>query len=92
MKILKELRKAIDRNAEYYQKELETIRGSQEKFENSFAEMKAELKAMNSRMNNAEEQISHLEDRRMEITKSEQQTESQMKKEMKAISEIYGIT
>ena len=42
--------------------------------------MKAELKAMNSRMNNAEEWISDLEDRIMEITQLEQQTETQMKK------------
>ena len=35
--------------------ELEMIRKSQEKLENSFAEIKAELKAMNSRMNNVEE-------------------------------------
>ena len=46
--------------------------------------MKAELKAMNSRMNNTEERISDLEDRIMEITQSGQQTESQIKK-MKAI-------
>ena len=47
--------------------------------------MKAELKAMNSRMNNAEEQISDLEDRIMKITQSEQQIERQIKKKMKAI-------
>ena len=47
--------------------------------------MKAELKAMNSRINNAEEQISDLEDRIMEIIQSKEQTESQMKKIMKAI-------
>ena len=46
--------------------------------------MKAEQKAMNSRMNNTEERISDLEDRIMEITQSGQQTESQIKK-MKAI-------
>ena len=39
--------------------------------------MKAELKAMNSRMNNAEEDV---EDRIMEITQLEQQKETQMKK------------
>ena len=55
MKILKELRKALNRNADYCKKELETKRRSQEKLENSFAETKAELKAMKSRMNNAEE-------------------------------------
>ena len=80
MKILKELRRAIDRNADYCKKKLETTRRSQEKLENSFAETKAELKSMNSRMNNAEERISDLEDRLMEITQSKQKTESQMKK------------
>ena len=54
MKILKKLRKAIDRNADYCKKELETIRRSQKELGNSFAKMKAELKAINSRMNNAE--------------------------------------
>ena len=63
MKILKELRKAINRNANYWEKELETIRIQ----ENAFAETKTELKAMKSKMNNAEERISDLEDRIMEI-------------------------
>ena len=71
MKILKELRRTIDRNADYYKKELETIKRNQEKLENSFAEMKAELKAMNTRLNNAEEQINDLQDRTMKITQSE---------------------
>ena len=63
MKILKELRKAINRNADYWEKELETIRIQ----ENAFTETKTELKAMKSKMNNAEERISDLEDRIMEI-------------------------
>ena len=41
--------------------------------------MQTELKAVKSRMNNAEKQISDLEDRIMEITQSGQQTENQMK-------------
>ena len=53
MKILKKLR-AIDGNAAYYYKELETIKRNQEKLENSFTKMKDELKAMTSRMNTAE--------------------------------------
>ena len=44
--------------------------------------MKTELKAMNTKLNIAEERISHLEDRIMEITQLEQQR--QMKK-MKGI-------
>ena len=50
MKMLKELRKTIDRNADYCKKELETIKRSQSKLENSFAETKAELKAINSKL------------------------------------------
>ena len=80
MKILKELRKSVNRNADYCKKELETIRRSQEKLENSFVKTKAELKAMNSRMNNEGERISNLEGRIMEITQSEKQTESKIKK------------
>ena len=49
---------------------LETIKRNQGKLENSFAKMKAELKTMNSRMINAEEQISDLEDRILEVTHS----------------------
>ena len=47
---------------------LENVRRSQEKLENSFEEMQTELKALKSRMNNAEKWISDLEDRIMEIT------------------------
>ena len=45
--------------------------------------MKTVLKAMISRLNNAEEQISDLEDKTMEITQSEQQTESKKKRKRK---------
>ena len=66
-----ELRKVIDRNADYCKKELESMRRNQEKLENSFGETEAELKAMDSRMNNAKEQIRFLKDRIREITQSE---------------------
>ena len=42
MKTLKELRMDINSNTDYFRKELETIRRSQEKLENSFAEVQAE--------------------------------------------------
>ena len=54
MNILKKLRRVINWNSDYGKKELETIKRSQEKLENSFAEMKPELKAMNSRLHNEE--------------------------------------
>ena len=51
--------------------------------------MQAELKALKSRMNNAEERISNLEDRIMDITQSGQQTESQMKKHESNIRDLW---
>ena len=55
LKILKELREDTNSNADSLRKELENIRRSQEKLENSFAEIQTELKALKARMNNAEE-------------------------------------
>lgn len=59
-------------NADYCKKELQTIKQTQEKLGNSFAEMKAGLTAKNSRMNNAEQSISYLKNRVMEITQLKQ--------------------
>ena len=53
--------------------------------------MQPELKALKSRMNNAKERISNLEDRIMAITHLGQQTENQMKKYESNIKKIYGI-
>lgn len=61
--MLKELRKVIDRNTDYCKMGLGTIKRNQQKLEHSFAETKAELKAINSKINNAEEWTTDLEDR-----------------------------
>ena len=55
VKILKELREDINSNADTLRKELENIGRSQEKLENSFAEIRTELRAVKTRINNAEE-------------------------------------
>ena len=86
---MKELRMDINSNADYFRKELENTRRSQEKLENSFAEMKIVLKTLKSRMNNAEEWISDLEDRIMEITQLGQKTENQMKKHGNNIRDLW---
>ena len=62
----------MNRNADSFRKELENIRWSQEKLENSFTEMQTELKAQKNGMNNAEERIIDLEERIMKITQSGQ--------------------
>ena len=70
VKILKELREDMNSNGDTLRKELENIRRSQEKWENSFAEIKTELRAVKTRMNNGEKWSSDVEDRIMEITQT----------------------
>ena len=76
-------------NADYFRKELENITSSQEKFENSSADIQAELKAVKGRMITPEKWTSGLEDRIMEITQSGQQTENQMKKHESNIWDLW---
>ena len=59
---------------------MRTYKEEPRKLENSFAEIQTEGKAIKIWMNNAEERISDVEQRIMEITQSGQQTENQMEK------------
>ena len=52
---VKETRVDVNSNADYFRKQLENIRRSQEKLEKSFTEMQANLKALKSKKDNAEE-------------------------------------
>ena len=78
--MIKQLRKIIDIKADHCNKELEIIKRSQSKLDSSTAKIKTSLKAVNNRLNDAEKWISDLEDRVMEITQSEQQTDKWEKK------------
>ena len=80
----------INSNADYFRKELENIKRNIEKLENSFVEMKTELKTLKSRMNNADKWISDLEDKILEITQSRQQTENLIKKTWKKYKKSMG--
>ena len=68
VKILKELRENMNNKADSLRMELENIRRKQEKLENSFVEIQIVPMEMKTRMNNADERISDMEDRIMEIT------------------------
>ena len=80
------IRKGYWQKYRVMKKELEATKRNQEKLENSFTETKAELKSMND----AEEQISDLEVRMMEITQSGEQTASQMKQKLKQYKRHVG--
>ena len=57
---------------------------------NTITEMEKYTKGIGSRWNDAEEQISELEDRMVEIIAEEKIMENEWK-ELKIVSEIYGI-
>ena len=70
VKILKELCENMYGKADSLRKDVDNIRRSQEKLENSFAVIQMVLKEIKTRMNKAEEQISDVEDRIMQITQT----------------------
>ena len=82
IKMLNEWKNIIDRNADNWNKELETIKMNQSKIDN--------LEKIKIRTNDTEEWISDLEHRIIETNQSEQQTKKQIK--IKATYKIYGIT
>ena len=55
VKTLKKLREDMNSNADSLRKELENIRRRQEKLQDSFVDIHTELRALKTRMNNAEE-------------------------------------
>ena len=58
----------VNRNANYCNKELETIKMNQSKIDNSIVKIKINLHTVKSRLNDMEEQVSYLEDRIMETS------------------------
>ena len=58
---------------------------------NTINEMKNSLEGINSRITEAEERISDLEDKIVEITTTEQNREKRMKK-LRTVSETSGTT
>ena len=85
---MEKLRAAMKSNEYYFRKEMESGRTSQEKLENSFRVMQDELKALKSRMNKAEEWISDMEDKMMEITNQDSRRKTKWEN-MKAIWDLW---
>ena len=71
---------------ERFNKDLEEIKKSQYIMNNAINEIENILEATNSRKTDAEDRISEIEDRMVEINESERKQENELK-EMKTISE-----
>ncbi len=79
IQVLKELQEIVLRDILYVKNEIEAIKKSQGELVNSLAEMRTGLKAVQSRLDHAEERISGLEGRTTERTQSEQLREKPIK-------------
>ena len=79
VKMIQNLRKRMEKRQETFIKELEELKSKQIMM-NTINEIKNSLEGINSRITEAEERMSDLEDKIMEITTAEQNKEKRMKR------------
>ena len=80
VKMIQNLGNRIDKIQEMYNKDLEEQNSKQTVMNNKINEIKNSLEGINSRITEAEEWISDLEDKMVEITTAEQNKEKRMKR------------
>ena len=102
VKISQDLRKRMEAKIEKMQemfnkdleelknKHLEELKNKQTEMNNTIIEMKNTLEGIHSRMTEAEEWISDLEDRMVEFTAAEQNKEKRMKRNEDSLSNLWG--
>ena len=79
----------IDNLQETQSKEIQDLKLKQAEMQNIITEIKNSLEATNSRIQEAEEQISKVEDRLMETTDVEQKREKRLKTNEKSLRELW---
>ena len=73
VKLIQDLRKTMEKMQEMFTKDLQDLKNKQTAMSNT-------LEGINNRITEAEEQMNELEDRMVEITAAEQNTEKRMKR------------
>ena len=93
VKMIQDLRKTmeakINKMQEMFNKDLEELNNKQREMTNTITEMKATLEGINSRITEAEEWISDLEDRMVELTAVEQNKEKGMKRNEDSLRDLW---
>ena len=79
----------MDNLQETLTKEIQDIKLKQEEMQNTIMEIKNALEAANSRIQEAEEWISKVEDRWVEITDAEQKREKRLKTNEESLRELW---
>ena len=91
VKMIQNLWNRKEKIQETFNKDLEKLKSKQTMINNTINEIKNILEGINTRITEAEERISDLEDRRVEITAAEQNKEKEWK-ELRTVSETSGTT
>lgn len=89
--MITEFGKRIDEYSENFNKDLENVKKNQSQLKNAITEIKITLKRIKSRLDDREECISNVEDRKMKISQSEHQIEKQIKNKFQESSETKSI-
>ena len=96
VKMIQDLGKRMEANIEKMQemfnKDLEELQNRQTEMNNTITEMKNTLEGISSRITEAEEQISDLEDRKVEFTATEQTKEKRMKRNEDSLRDLWDDT
>ena len=80
VKMIQNLRNTMEKIQETFNKDLEELKSKQTMVNNTINEIKISLEGTNSRITEAEEWISDLEDKTVEITTPQQNKEKRMKR------------
>ena len=88
VKMIQNLRKRMEKRQETFIKELEELKSKQIMM-NTINEIKNSLEGINSRITEAEERMSDLEDKIMEITTAEQNKEKRMKRIEDSLRDLW---
>ena len=80
IKMIQNLGNRMEKIQETFNKDLEELKSKQTMMNNTISEIKNSLEGIKSRITEAEEQKSDLEDKRVEITTTEQNKEKRMKR------------
>ena len=79
----------IEKMQEMFNKDLEELKNKQTEMKNTITEMKTTREGINSRITEAEEWTSDLEDRMVEFTAAEQTKDKRMKRNEDSLRDLW---
>ena len=89
VKMIQNLGNRMEKIQEKFNKDLQELRSKQTMMNNKINEIKNPLEGINGRITETEEQISDLEDKRVEITTAEQNKEKRMKRIEDSLRDLW---